>query len=198
MATNNALNLQQAGVATYDGAGAFNASSLTQYSLLVGDVANLIESLGVASDGQIPIGSTGLSAVLSTITEGSGVSITNGPGSIQIDYASQGLDWFVSGGGSATLTINSGMYVGNVGEALLSLPASIPFGSVIRIVGTGVGSVAIPPWLTGSGIGQLIYIESLSSVAWLAIPKGTCIEMICIVEDTTLRITKMMGTIGTP
>ena len=39
MATNNAINAKTAGLQTYDGAGTFSATSVTQHSVAVGGVA---------------------------------------------------------------------------------------------------------------------------------------------------------------
>ena len=59
-------------------------STFTDNGLLIGNGINQIESLGVAADGQIPIGVTGGSPVLSNITAGVGITVTNSPGGIQI------------------------------------------------------------------------------------------------------------------
>lgn len=47
--------------------------------------------LGAATNGQIPIGSTGADPVLATITAGSGITIVNGAGSITISTAGADL-----------------------------------------------------------------------------------------------------------
>jgi hypothetical protein len=107
MATNNAINLKSAGVPTYDGAGTFTASTLTQYSILLGSTSNEIANLGVASNGQLPIGSTGANPVLSTLTAGTGVSISNGAGSITINSVGGGMTWQTIGA-SGNLAINNG------------------------------------------------------------------------------------------
>lgn len=77
----------------------------TNHSLLVGAGTDTLTNLGVATDGQIPIGSTGLDPVLSTITAGSGISVTNGAGSITIAATGGGgaetgsLAYFATAGG---------------------------------------------------------------------------------------------------
>jgi hypothetical protein len=45
MATNNAINLKSSGVVTYDAAGAFTASTLTNHFVLVGSSSNAITSV---------------------------------------------------------------------------------------------------------------------------------------------------------
>lgn len=56
----------------------------TNHSLLLGNASGSINSLGAATNGQLPIGSVGADPVLATLTPGTGISITNGAGSITI------------------------------------------------------------------------------------------------------------------
>src|SRR4029077_15504162 len=50
--------------------GGTGATTLTSNSLLLGNGTSAISALGAATNGQIPIGSTGATPVLSTITAG--------------------------------------------------------------------------------------------------------------------------------
>lgn len=61
-----------------------NVSGTTNHALQIGNASGSLTSLSAATDGQIPIGSTGVDPVMATITAGSGISITNGAGSISI------------------------------------------------------------------------------------------------------------------
>lgn len=63
----------------------------TQNSLVIGDVGGQLTSLGVANDGEIPIGSTGNAPSLTTITAGTNINITNGPGSITVTATGSGI-----------------------------------------------------------------------------------------------------------
>ena len=67
--------------------GGTGASTLTDHGVLLGSGVGEITALGVAGDGQIPIGSTGADPVLANITPGAGVTITNGPGSVEISVS---------------------------------------------------------------------------------------------------------------
>ncbi len=60
-------------------------TGLTNHSLLVGAGTATITNLGVATNGQLPIGSTGADPVLAALTAGTNITITNGAGSISID-----------------------------------------------------------------------------------------------------------------
>lgn len=59
-------------------------TGLTNHSLLVGAGTATITNLGVASNGQLPIGSAGADPVLANLTPSTGISITNGAGTITI------------------------------------------------------------------------------------------------------------------
>ncbi|MFP3859268.1 MAG: hypothetical protein ACLFUW_00450 [Bacteroidales bacterium] len=79
------------------GAGSLQAdvTGTTDNSLQLGNASGSLSSLGVATDGQLPIGSTGSDPVLSTLTAGDNITITNGSGSITIS---------ADGGGTLDIT----------------------------------------------------------------------------------------------
>ena len=83
--------------------GGTGASLLTDHSLLVGSGTDPITALGAATNGQLPIGSTGNDPVLATLTSGDGISITNGAGSITIASTSDGIFSLLDGGSSSSL-----------------------------------------------------------------------------------------------
>lgn len=103
-----------------------------------GDNANDMDILGTyrinntsivpSEDGQILIGSTGTVPALATITAGAGVTITNGPGSIEI--AVTGGGGAVSGGPvlSATVEITQEQLT-ELGTTPVSLGVTVPGGS---------------------------------------------------------------------
>ena len=86
------------------GQGGTSATTLTIHGLLKGDAAGAVSALPAATDGQLPIGSTGADPVMATLTQGSGITITNAAGSITIA---------ASGGGSGVSQID-----GNTGSAV--------------------------------------------------------------------------------
>lgn len=81
----------------------FNVSGTTQHSLLLGNATGSINSLGVATNGQLAIGSTGADPVLASLTAGSGISVTPGAGSITIaSTVTPGIVTLDGDSGSAT------------------------------------------------------------------------------------------------
>lgn len=83
---------------------AVSVDGTTQHSLQVGNATGSLTSLGVATDGQLPIGSTGVDPVLSTLTAGSGIGITNAAGSITITATLTGIPLFFAYASAASYT----------------------------------------------------------------------------------------------
>ncbi len=153
MATNNAVNLKTSGVVSYDGAGTFSASTLTQYSLLVGGASNAIASLGAMTDGQLAIGKTGaFNPVLATITPGANISITNGPGSIQIAASGGAALTYTEVTTNTAMAVNSGYIPNSSSRVGFTLPATAAQGTIFSIVGKGSGG-----WSLAPNVGQTIY-----------------------------------------
>lgn len=96
--------------------GGTGLSSPAAHSLLVTNGSSAFTRLGTAGNGQLPIGSIGSDPVLATITGGTGITVTNGPGTITI----------AASGSSVVETIT-----GNSGGALS------PTAGNINVVGTG-------------------------------------------------------------
>lgn len=66
--------------------GGTGATSLTSHSLLLGGGTGAVTALGAATNGQVPIGSTGATPVLGNITSSaSRLAVTNGAGTINVD-----------------------------------------------------------------------------------------------------------------
>ena len=107
--------------------GGTGAASFTENSLLLGNSTDPLQSLGVAADGQIPIGVTGGKPVLATLTAGTGVTITNTPGGILIasavsEISSDPAGTFVIGNlpAGSTYTSNAiNAFVVNYGDVII-------------------------------------------------------------------------------
>ena len=101
--------------------GGTGLATLTSNSLFVGNGTSALTALGVATNGQIPIGRTGLSPVLATLTQGTNVTITNTSGAITIaaslttltanlngaGFNIYGLGWLSGDGQNEGIAINS-------------------------------------------------------------------------------------------
>jgi len=152
MATNNAINLNAAGVVSYNGAGIFTGSPITPNAMLFGGAANAITSTAAATNGQLLIGSTGVAPVLSTLTPGTGITITNTAGAITIASTStpSNFPYTVVTGGTQALSANNG-YIANAasGGVVFTLPAVSAVGDFIQIDGLNTGSGWTVNELTG-------------------------------------------------
>ena len=98
--------------------GGTGATSFTAHSILLGQGTSAVTALGAATNGQIPIGSTGADPVLGTISAGSNISITNAAGSITISAIS----------GSQVVNISSVSttpYIASATDYFLSVDTSI-------------------------------------------------------------------------
>ena len=109
-------------------------TGLTNHSLLLGGASTTLTNLGVATNGQIPIGSAAADPVLATLTAGTGISVTNGAGSITLaTTATGGLAWAVNATTTIALVANNG-YITTSGSAIT---ATLPTSS--SAVGTVIG-----------------------------------------------------------
>lgn len=88
------------------GAGTVNIDYATQDALPVYGASGALEELGPLTNGQVIIGSTGATPVASALTAGTGVTITNGAGSITIDATGTVPLSFPTDSGTATPAAN--------------------------------------------------------------------------------------------
>ena len=158
MATGNAINANSVGLAKYDGAGTWTATTVTQHAPLVGGASNALVSLGPLTNGQIIIGSTGVVPVAASLTAGTGISITPGAGSISIASTVAALTWSVITADQGVAASN-GYICNKAGLLTLTLPASPTAGDVFGVTGinTAVG------WRIAQNANQQIFMGTSST-----------------------------------
>lgn len=144
--------------------GGTGLTTLTSNSLFIGNGTSALTALGVATNGQIPIGRTGLSPVLATLTAGTNVTITNTSGAITIaaslttltanlngaGFNIYGLGWLSGDGQNEGIAIAAGgqVFIGSsVPTAFFTLDLNVNNG--IALNGSNIqyitmGSVATP------------------------------------------------------
>lgn len=148
-------------------------------ALFQGQTAALT-SLGAATNGQIPIGSTGADPVLNTLTAGANVTITNGAGTITIAAA---------GGGSGTIiqqVRNRSSAVASVASTGISATTVITTAnttslSTLAITPTNIASiiridVTVPYTNNGTGSSGFALFQGttlLSAYSFLTTPAGS-------------------------
>lgn len=172
--------------------------ALTTNGLLYGlGTAAAIGALGNATNGQLPIGSTGAVPVLAALTQGAGISITNGSGSITIAATGGGIGtWNNQTGATATIVVSNG-YVNNRGGGVTyTLPATASLGDPFEIVGK------LGAWTVAQNANQQILLSSSSSTVGVAgsvasTNVGDCAIFRCITAgaSTVWRIESAIGNI---
>lgn len=191
MPTNNSINCSSTGLIKYDGAGTFSSTTTTTHDILIGAANNGINNIAL-TNGQLAIGSTSADPVAATITSGSGVIITNGPGSISIAAVGAGLTWTVITTATAA-AVNNGYGI-NASSVAVTLPATSAVGSVIAITGL-TGS-----WNIVQGSGQLIHLGSSVTTtgaggSLASTNANDSIIIVCLVANTTWVTFGSMGNI---
>ena len=147
------------------------------------------------TDGQVLIGSTGVTPVLSTLTEGAGVTIVNGAGSITISSAATGISWTDVTGTSQAMTADAGFVSDNAGLVTLTLPVTIAFGQIVRVTGKGAGG-----WLIAQNAGQSINFGSTVTTTGAGGSLASTnafdgIELLCITANTQFVALSSIGNI---
>lgn len=177
--------------------GGTGLSSPAANSLLVTNGSSPFTILGVAGNGQLPIGSIGGNPVLANITAGAGITISNGPGTITISSTTGTLQWTVISG-NQTLVTEHGYICGTPGGALaLLLPATSIVGDIIEITLDGATSFQVT-----QAAGQQIRIGSASTTlgatgTLTSNAQGDSIRMVCSVANTKWNVVSSMGTLTT-
>lgn len=175
--------------------GGTGAATLTDHGILLGSGTGAITPLGSATDGQLPIGSSGADPVLATLTAGTGISVTNGAGSISIAATGTILAWAEETGATKTIVVQEA-YVANRGTLItFTLPATAALGTEFKIQGKGAGG-----WKIAQNAGQTIHVGSSASTTGAAgyiasTDTYDAITLVCITADTDWAAESIVGNI---
>ncbi len=185
MALNNLINSPFPTVVAKGGTG---LATLTAHSLYVGNGTSAPTALGVATDGQLAIGSTGADPVLATITQGAGISVTNGAGTITIAATGGNTTWVNQTATTVTMTVNSAYVNTSTASAQVTytIPAVAAVGDIFRIVGKSAGG-----WVLQANTGQTVQVgEVACSTAgtWTNGGVFDSIELVCITANTVFSV----------
>lgn len=195
MPTNNAVNISSAGLVVYDGAGTFSADTVTNHSVLIGGASNAITSLAL-TNGQLAIGSTGADPSAATLTAGTGVTITNGAGSITVNAAGGGLSWSVVTGTTQAMAVNSGYIANNAGQVTATLPAVSAVGDIVAI--TGINNAT--GWKIAQNAGNQIFFGASSTTAGAggsltSIATRDVVTLVCTSTNANWQVISSIGNI---
>lgn len=196
MATANAINANSTGLVKYDGAGTFTAETTTNHAVLLGAASNGLTSLAL-TNGQLAIGSTGVDPSAATLTAGTGVSISNGAGSITINAAGGGMSWTVVTGTTQAMAVNNG-YIANSGtQVVATLPATSAVGDVVGI--TGINNAT--GWKIAQNAGNQIFFGTTSTTGGAtgyleSTQTRDSVILLCTTVNANWQV--VPGTIGNP
>lgn len=195
MATGNAINANSTGLARYDGAGTWTGVTVTNHSVLIGAASNGITSLAL-TNGQLAIGSTGADPTAATLTAGTGISITNGAGSITIAGAGGGLTWTVVTGTTQAAAVNNGYIANNAGTVTVTLPATSAVGDIVRV--TGINNAT--GWKVAQNAGNQIFFGTTSTTAGTggslqSTQTRDAVELVCTSVSANWQVISSIGNI---
>lgn len=133
------------------------------------------------ADGQLLIGAAVAPFLrANTLTAGTNITITNGPGTITISSTS--FQWTEVTGTSQNAAVNNGYIANNAALVTITLPATAALGSIVRVVGKGTGL-----WRIQANTGQTIHFGNTdSTVAGYVEASQTydSLEVLCTTADT--------------
>lgn len=148
--------------------------------------------LAEATNGQIPIGSTGNPPVLAALTAGAGIAINNAAGSITVVNTGTGFQWNNVAGVSSAMAVQNGYIANNAGLVTFTLPVTAVLGSTLAIEGLGAGG-----WtLVENALQTIIFGNQAATITTGSISSTNrydgC-ELVCVVADTTWKIKQSIG-----
>lgn len=195
----NCLNIIAAGIPVFDGISTFNASTTTQYNMLVGGTVNSIGSIAPSATSGVPLISQGSSA---NPTFGTAVVLGGGTGATTL--ANNGV---LIGQGTSAITATA---VGTTGQVLTGVTGSAPVwaapaASSISITGNSGGALVGASFTFTGGTTGLTFAGSGSTQTLggtLAIANGgtnaTSMATTAgvVIFDGTRLVTTSAGTTG--
>lgn len=165
--------------------GGTGVSTLTSHGILMGNGAGDINATAEPANGQILIGKTGDFPQLGTLTDGTGISITEGSGSITINAVGGGVSWTVETV-NLDFTVNKGIIANKAGLLTATLPATAAIGDILEITGinTAVG------WRIAQNANQRIHVGATSTAAGVggyveSTAIRDAIKLVCVVAGAS-------------
>jgi len=148
------------------------------------------------TNGQLLIGkTTGNTLAKATLTAGTGISITNGSGSITIASSGGGISWTEVTGTSQAAAVNNGYITNNAGLVTVTIPTTAAVGSVVRVVGKGAGG-----WRIAQNASEIIHFGVFNTTTGTggrldSVNRYDAVELVCTVADTEWTVVSSQGNI---
>lgn len=189
MTTNNQVNAPFPLSATKGGLGVSNP---TAHGILVGEGASAVTPI-VLGAGEILIGTTAADPAHTTLTAGTGVSITSASGSVTINATGGGLTWSTITAATLAAAVNNGYVLNHAATAcVVTLPATAALGSKISFRGlAGSGG-----WTITANTSQTIQFgnqTSSSAGSWSSTDPGDSCDVECIVANSVWALSNAVS-----
>ncbi len=150
----------------------------------------------ITTNGQLIVGKTGSDPVITTLTAGTGISITNGSGSITVAATNGGFSWNEITTTSNNMASGNGYIANNAGLVTLTLPAVAAIGSTVQVTGKGAGG-----WRIAQNAGQTIYFNAATtttgvggSLSSTSVRDG--VELVCVTANNDWNVLDSIGTLA--
>jgi hypothetical protein len=149
------------------------------------------------TNGQLLIGDTSTGFPLAaTLTQGTGITITNGAGSITIAATSSTTAWVNQTSSTVTIAANTGYIINDSTNLVtLTLPATIAQGSIVEIAGMSSGG-----WKLAQASGQQINFGAVATTSGTGGSLASSntydsIRLVCTTANTQFTVLSSMGNI---
>lgn len=149
------------------------------------------------TNGQLLIGNTtGNTLTKATLTAGSGISVTNGTGSITIATTNgQGITWNEVTGASQTAAVNNGYLTNNASLVTVTLPSTASVGQIVEVAGSGAGG-----WRIAQNASQVINFGVSATTTGTggrldSVNRYDAVRLICITANTTWSVISSQGNV---
>jgi len=148
------------------------------------------------TDGQLLIGNTtGNTLTKATLTAGTGISVTNGSGSISIAATGSSITWNNVTGTSQAASVNNGYIANNAGLVTITMPSTASIGQIVEVAGAGAGG-----WRIAQNASQVINFGVLATTSGTggrldSVNRYDSVRLICITANTTWSVISSQGNI---
>jgi len=170
----------------------------TIHSIQVGNGTNPETQLGVGTNGQALLGSTGADPVFATLTSTGGtITYTTGAGTLNLDTTGAiGTTWSVVTGTTQAATVNSGYIANNAGVVTITLPTTAAVGTLQEV--TGINNAT--GWKIAQNASQQIFFGTSSTTAGAtgflqSSATRDSVKLVCVVANLTWNVLSSIGNI---
>jgi hypothetical protein len=166
--------------------GGSGVSNPTAHGILVAEGASAFATK-VLTNGQLLIGSTGVDPVGAALTAGTGISITNGAGSITItNTETSSTMWTVETAGPVTIAPGNGYASNSATQIVYTLPSTAAVGDTYQVNSMNTGGFQV-----AQNAGQSVIVGNETTTAGTggsitsASTTGDWVEIVCVVANTS-------------